>query len=144
MVIGAGALQVLRAAGRVAFGDAFAAAVFHLARFARPFPEPGVVVADAVLQPQADAVDLADFGAAPRRHVQADQQAVRPAIVFREIGEGQFFQLGIHAKAHSRRLAPRTRHRTNSIGKLEGVGMTSKFKSFQPNSLHHGTGNFFE
>ncbi len=98
MVIGAGAVQILRAARGEAFGDALAAAVFDRARLARPFPEPCIVVADAVLQAQADAVDLADLGAAPRRHVEADQQPVRPAVVFREIREGQLFELGIHAK----------------------------------------------
>jgi hypothetical protein len=48
-------------------GDAFATAVLDGAGFACPFPEPGIVVADAVLQPQPDAIDLADFGATPRR-----------------------------------------------------------------------------
>ena len=47
MVIGARTLQILRAADGVAFGDAGAAAVFHVTRLARPFAEPGVVVADA-------------------------------------------------------------------------------------------------
>ena len=47
MIIGAGALQILRAAYRVARGDALAAAVLDGARLARPFAEPGVVVADA-------------------------------------------------------------------------------------------------
>ena len=97
MVIGAGAVQVLRAARCKAFGDALPANVFHLARLAGPFPEPRIVIADTVLQAQADAVDLPDLGAAPRRHVEADQQSVRPAVVFREICEGQLFELGIHA-----------------------------------------------
>ena len=48
MVIGAGALQILRAARRVAVGDAFAAAVLDGARLARPFAEPGIIVADAL------------------------------------------------------------------------------------------------
>ena len=49
MIIGAGALQILRAAYRVARGDALAAAILHGARLARPFAEPGVVVTDAAL-----------------------------------------------------------------------------------------------
>ena len=47
MVIGAGALQILRAAQPVTFGDALAAALLDHARLARPFAEPGVIVADA-------------------------------------------------------------------------------------------------
>ena len=48
MVIGAGAVQILRAARGEAFGDAFAPAVFDRACFTRPFPKPGIVVADTV------------------------------------------------------------------------------------------------
>ena len=99
VVIGAGALQILRAAQRAAVGDALASAVLDGARLARPFPEPGIVVADAVLQPQPDAIDLADLGAAPRRHVEADQQAMRPAIIFREIGERQLLLRSMHVAA---------------------------------------------
>ena len=44
-----------------------AAARLDLVAHARPFLEPGVVVADLVLQRAADAVDLVDLGAAPRR-----------------------------------------------------------------------------
>jgi hypothetical protein len=87
MVIGAGALQVLRAAHAVAFGDAGVTGVLDRARLACPFAEPGVVIADATFQPQPDAVDLADLGAAPRRNVEPDQQAVRPAVIVREIDE---------------------------------------------------------
>src|SRR4029079_8354164 len=97
VVVGAGAVQILRAAGGVALGDALAPAVFDRARLARPFAEPGIVVADTVPQAQADAVDLADLGAAPRGHVEPDQQAVRPAVIFGKIGERQLFELGIHA-----------------------------------------------
>src|SRR5262245_22216259 len=97
VVIGAGAMQVLRAACSEPFVDALPSGVFHLARLARPFPKPSIVVAEAVLQAQADTIDLADLGAAPGRHVETDQQAVRPAIIFGKIGEGQLFELGIHA-----------------------------------------------
>ena len=99
MVIGAGAVEVLRATRGEAFGDAFAPAVFDRACFTNPFPKPCIVVADTVPQAQADPVDLADLGATPRRHVEADQQAVRPAIVFGEIREGQLFQLGSPCRA---------------------------------------------
>ena len=54
VVIGAGALQILRAARRMAFGNALAAAVLDGARLARPFAEPGVVVTDDFLEPQPD------------------------------------------------------------------------------------------
>src|SRR6476660_685256 len=93
VVIGAGAVQILRAARRKSFGDALASAVFDSARLARPLPKPRIVVADAFLQAQADPVNLADLGATPRRHVEADQQAVRPAIVLGEISEGELFEL---------------------------------------------------
>src|SRR5450631_289023 len=105
MVIGARALQILRAAHRVAFGDTFAATVLDGARLARPLAEPGVVVADDFLEPQPDAIDLADFRATPGRHVQPDQQPVRPAIIFREISERQFFQRGGHARTPSETAA---------------------------------------
>ena len=98
MVIGAGAVEVLRATRGEAFGDAFAPAVFDRARFASPFAKPCIVVADTVPQAQTDPVDLADLGATPRRHVEADQQTVRPAVVFGEVSEGEFFQPGSHAK----------------------------------------------
>ena len=39
---------------------------------------------------------LADFGAAPRRHVQADQQPVRPAIIVGEISEGELLPAVAH------------------------------------------------
>src|SRR6185369_10254007 len=88
-------------------------------RLACPFAEPSIVVADAVFQAQADAVDLADLGAAPRRHVEADQQAMRPAVVLGKIRERQLFQLGIHANELRLRICqaikasrpPRTQYR---------------------------------
>jgi hypothetical protein len=91
MIIGAGALEILRAAHRMAFGDAFAAAVLDGARLERPFAKPDVIVADAFLEPQPDAINLADLRTAPGRHVQPDQQTVRPAVIFRKIRERQFF-----------------------------------------------------
>ena len=100
MIIGAGALQILRAAHRVARGNTLAAAILDGARLARPFAEPGIVVADAIFKPQPDAIDFADFRAAPWRHVQPDQQSVRPAVIVRKIRERQFF--GGHWFVHSR------------------------------------------
>src|SRR6187397_1595107 len=88
VVIGAGAVQILRAAGGKAFGDAFPPGVFDRPRLACPFAEPSIVVADPLLQAQSYPVDLTDLGPAPRRHVEADQQAVRPAVVLGEIREG--------------------------------------------------------
>jgi len=57
MVIGARALQILRAAGREPFRNALAPAVLDGARLARPFAKPGVIVADAIL-----AVIFSDVG----------------------------------------------------------------------------------
>src|SRR5712675_1998859 len=82
----------------MALGYAFAAAILDGTRLARPFAKPGVVVADLALEPQSDAVDLADFGAAPRRHVQADQKTVRPAIVIGKVSEGQLFLRSSHRR----------------------------------------------
>jgi hypothetical protein len=52
---------------------------------AGPFRKPGGVVADLAAQRAADAIDLVDFGAAPGRAAQTNQQAHRPAIVIGEI-----------------------------------------------------------
>src|SRR4029078_3464071 len=97
MVIGAGAVQILRTARCESFGDAFPPGVSDRARLALQFPNPRIVVADSVLQAQADTVDLADLGAAPRSHVEPDQQAMRPTVVLGKIREGELFELGIHA-----------------------------------------------
>ena len=74
VIIGAGALQILRTAGLMPIGDALAAAVLYGARFACPLPEPRIVVTDTCLEPKSDAVDFSNFRAAPRRHVQSNQQ----------------------------------------------------------------------
>src|SRR5665811_1043412 len=97
--------EILRAAHRMAGGDAFAATVLDGARFARPFTEPGVIVAAASLEPQPDAFALADFRAAPLSYVQPDQEPVRPAIIFREIGERQFLRRGRHTRTPSETAA---------------------------------------
>src|SRR3954471_15341804 len=95
VIIGAGALQILRPTSRVTIRDAFAAAILHRSCLARPFAEPSGVVADPVLQAEPDPIDLAYFGAAPWRHVEPDQQTMRPTIVFREIREGQLLLRGM-------------------------------------------------
>src|SRR4029078_200 len=81
VVIGARAMQVLRAARGEPCGDAFATTIFRSTCFTGPFLEPRIIVADAVLQAQAAPVDLADLRPAPWRHVEPDQEAVRPAVV---------------------------------------------------------------
>src|SRR6185437_15664523 len=88
VIIDAGALEILRAARGMSLGYAFPAAILDRARLARPFPKPSVVVADLLLQSQPDAIDFADFRAAPRRHIQTDQKPVRPAVIFRKIDKG--------------------------------------------------------
>ena len=79
---------------RVALLLRVAAARLDDVAHARPFLEPGLVVADLVLERAADAVDLVDLGAAPRRGGQAQQQAHRPAVVGREIDEGRIVLFG--------------------------------------------------
>src|SRR6202035_4559221 len=109
MIIGAGALQIFRAADAVALRDALAAAILDGPGLFGPFAKPGVVVADVTLKAKADAVDLPDFGAAPGRHVQADQEAMRPAVVLRKIDERQFFLFLAHANSHGRSTTRSTR-----------------------------------
>ena len=83
MIVGARALEILGAAFRVPVGNKFAAAIFDRVRALSAHSRneasssPG-----AFLEAQSDAVDFADFCPAPRRRVQADQQPVRPTIVF--------------------------------------------------------------
>src|SRR4051812_44698539 len=66
--------------------------------FVRPFAKPRLVVTDFRLQSQPDAVNLADFPTAPRRSAQAEQQAVRPTITFREVGEGQLIRVSLELR----------------------------------------------
>src|SRR5262249_57610903 len=80
----------------VGMGDARAAALFHGARLARPFAEPGIVVADPAPEAEPDAMDLADLRPAPGSHVEPDQQPVRPAVILRKVGEGQFLPSSVH------------------------------------------------
>src|SRR5262249_40247186 len=75
---------------RVAFLRRLAAARLDDVAHARPFVEPGCVVAEPIAQRTADPVDLVDLGTARRRSRQAEQQAHRPAVVGREIDEGRF------------------------------------------------------
>ena len=63
--------------------------------------EPGVVVADVVLERAADPMHLVDLDAGPGRGGQADEQPHRPAIVVGEIEEG-----GIVFAADHGRLTP--------------------------------------
>ena len=94
VVVVRGAKQILRAGGAPPGGNVCAAGVFDLACLARPLGKPGRVVTDFAFQAQADAIDLIDFGAAPRRGIQSDQHAVRPAIIFGEIHEREFVGFG--------------------------------------------------
>ena len=121
MIVRAGALQILRAAGRVAFGHALAAAILDAARLARPFAEPGIVVADSVFEAQADAIDLADLGAAPGRHVEPDQQPVRPAVIVGKICERQFFQRHVLRLAVSVLVGPELGFRLEALALLLGA-----------------------
>jgi hypothetical protein len=71
----------------MALRDALAAAVLDGAGFFHSFAEPGVVVTNMILEAKTDTVDLPDFGTTPGRHVQTDQQAMRPAVILRKIDE---------------------------------------------------------
>ena len=65
-----------------------APARLDLVAHAGPFLEPGVVVADAILERAADAVHLVDLDPGPRRGREANEQPHRPAIIVGEIQEG--------------------------------------------------------
>ena len=49
--------------------------------------QAGEGIANAILEAKTNTVDLPDLGAAPGRHVQADQQAMRPAVILQKIDE---------------------------------------------------------
>src|SRR5262249_555878 len=55
---------------------------------ARPFLEPGVVVAGAAFERAAHPVHLVDLDAGPGRGAETDQQPHRPAVVVGEVEEG--------------------------------------------------------
>src|SRR5256885_2173478 len=83
----------------MAGGNPLTAAIFYSARLARPLAKPCIVVADRIPEPQPDPVDFTDLGTAPRRHIETDQESVRPAVVFGEICEGQLFRNETHYDA---------------------------------------------
>src|SRR2546422_3651462 len=75
-----------------------------LLRHARPFVEPrAVVAAPHRRQPQADAVDLADLAAAPRRGAQRQQETVRPPVVIGEVRERQLVPVHGSSRGPARR-----------------------------------------
>src|SRR5262245_10756382 len=76
VIVRARALQILCAACGIAIADAFAAALFHVSRFATPFIEPRVIIANGVFKSQSDSIDFSDLRPTPRGHIQADQQAM--------------------------------------------------------------------
>src|SRR5262249_14119308 len=55
---------------------------------ARPFVEPGPIIAKPVGEHPPNAVDLVDLDAGPRRGRQADQKAHGPTIIARKIEKG--------------------------------------------------------
>ena len=97
MIVGTGALQILGTAQRVSIVNSLAAARLHRLCFASPLLKPCVIITYAFFESQSDSIDLPDFRSAPWRHVEPDQEAMRPAIVFRKIRKGQFF-LVAHAR----------------------------------------------
>src|SRR6185503_11558723 len=56
-------------------------------RHGGPLRPPFLVVADVILQPLADLVDLAQGGRAPRLHLDAEHHALRPHVVAAKILE---------------------------------------------------------
>ena len=101
LVVVRGAHQAGGGGELVALALRVAAARLDDVAHARPFVEPGLVVAELVLQRAADAVDLVDLGAAPGRGGEAEQQPHRPAVVGREIDEGRI----VFSVAHGSSLA---------------------------------------
>src|SRR6476660_6045759 len=62
---------------------------FDLVAHQHPFLEPGIVVADTILQCASHAMHFVDLDPRPRRGPETDQEAHGPAIVGREIEEGR-------------------------------------------------------
>jgi hypothetical protein len=77
--------------------NSLAAARLHRLCFASPLLKPCVIITYAFFESQSDSIDLPDFRSTPWRHVEPNQEAMRPAIVFRKIRKGQFF-LVAHAR----------------------------------------------
>src|SRR5262249_8757265 len=70
VIVGAGAPQVLSPTYPVPIGNSFAAAPLDCTSFPGPFLKPCIVVTDAVFESQSNTIDLADFCAAPWRHIE--------------------------------------------------------------------------
>ena len=87
----------------VALALLLAAARLDLVAHARPFLEPGVVVADVILERAPDPMHLVDLDAGPGRATEADEQAHGPAVVGGEIEEGRVVLAADHVKAPSNR-----------------------------------------
>src|SRR4051794_4232085 len=66
------AQQITRRTRVVTFSEQPPAFVLHLLRFPHPLAKPGLVVAEVILEPQTNTVDLADLRTAPWRSVEAD------------------------------------------------------------------------
>ena len=88
LVVAARAQKARRRGALVAVLLLLAPARLDLIAHAGPLLEPGVVVADVILERAPDPVHLVDLDAGPRRGGQADEQAHRPAVVVGEIEEG--------------------------------------------------------
>jgi hypothetical protein len=90
VIVVRGTQQVSRGGQRVAFRGFGVADRFEAFRFGGPLVKPCDVVAIAVFQTQADAMDFVDFGAAPRCAAQRDQYAMRPAVIARIVCKRKF------------------------------------------------------
>src|SRR5262249_41111067 len=98
MKIGAGAPQVLSSTYCVPFRNSFAAARLYKTGFTNPFAEPHVIIAHVALEPKTYSIDLSDFCTAPGRHVESNQETMRPSIVVWKIDKGQFFRIVAHTE----------------------------------------------
>ena len=87
VIVVGGAQQIRCGSGLAPLSQVRTAGMLDGLGFARPFAKPRAVVADVAAQAQPDAVDLADLGSPPGRGVQADEHAVRPAIVLGKVHE---------------------------------------------------------
>src|SRR5262249_9429068 len=88
LVVARGPHEARRRRPLVAFRLLLAAARLDLVTHARPFLEPGIVVADAAFERASDPMHLVDLDAGPWRAAQADEQPHRPAVVVGEVEEG--------------------------------------------------------
>src|SRR5262249_7654705 len=89
---------------------------------ARPFVEPGPIIAKLVGERPPNAVDVVDLDAGPRRGRQADQKAHGPTIIARKIEKGGIVLLVLRHGGSGLRSAGKTESKARQGKAREGKG----------------------